>query len=69
MTRLAAFFLALVLLLSVLPFAGAAFKDEADIDDGFKKAIAAMSDAKIINGFEDGTFGPSRLPLETMPEV
>ena len=60
MKRLIALCLALLLLLSALPLAGAAFKDEASIDDGFKKAVAKMSDAKILSGFEDGTFGPSK---------
>ena len=61
MKKMIALILALLLLVSALPLAGAAFKDEADIDAGFVKAVAAMSDAKILSGFEDGTFGPSRL--------
>ena len=59
MKRLFALLLALVLLLSALPLAGA-FSDDANIDDGFKKAVAAMAKKKIINGFEDGSFGPAK---------
>ena len=58
MKRLFALLLALVLLLSALPLAGA-FSDDASIDENFAKAVAAMSDAKIINGFEDGSFKPT----------
>ena len=59
MKRLTALFLTLALLVGALPLAGA-FTDDASIDDGYKKAVAKMSDAKIINGFEDGSFGPSK---------
>ena len=57
MKRLAALVLTLLLFVNTLPLA-AAFTDDASIDDGFKKAVAKMSDAKIINGFEDGSFKP-----------
>ena len=58
MKRIVSLLLVLVLLLSALPFAGA-FSDDASIDDGFKKAVAAMSEKKIIGGFTDGSFKPS----------
>ena len=58
MKKLFALLLALILLLSALPLAGA-FSDDASIDDSFKKAVAAMSDAKIIGGFTDGSFKPT----------
>ena len=58
MKRIVSLLLVLVLLLSARPFAGA-FSDDASIDDGFKKAVAAMSEKKIIGGFTDGSFKPS----------
>ena len=58
MKKLFALLLSFILLVSALPLAGA-FSDDASIDDGFKKAVAAMSDAKIIGGFTDGSFKPT----------
>ncbi|MBR2977166.1 MAG: S-layer homology domain-containing protein, partial [Oscillospiraceae bacterium] len=60
MKKLIALCRALLMLLSALPFAGAAFKDEGFIDEAFAKAVAAMSEQGIINGFEDGSFGPKK---------
>ena len=59
MKRIVSLLLVLVLLLSVLPLAGA-FSDDASIDENYAKAVAAMAEKKIINGFEDGSFGPSK---------
>ena len=60
MKRLLACLLALLLLLSALPLAGAAFSDEASIDAKFKSAVAEMSEKGIIGGFPDGSFGPKK---------
>ena len=60
MKRLVALILAAILLVGALPFAGAAFKDAESIDKKYKAAVTAMSDQKIIGGFEDGTFGPEK---------
>ena len=60
MKKLLALLLALVTLLSALPLAGAAFKDEGFIAEEYQKAVAAMSAQGIINGFEDGSFGPKK---------
>ncbi|MBR2978156.1 MAG: DUF4886 domain-containing protein [Oscillospiraceae bacterium] len=60
MKKLIALCLALLMLVSALPLAGAAFKDEGFIDEAFAKAVAAMSEQGIINGFEDGSFGPKK---------
>ncbi len=60
MKKLFAMFLTMTLLLSALPFAGAAFKDEGFITAEYAKAVAAMSAQGIINGFEDGSFGPKK---------
>ncbi|MBR2896911.1 MAG: S-layer homology domain-containing protein, partial [Oscillospiraceae bacterium] len=60
MKKLFVMFLAMTLLLSALPFAGAAFKDEGFITAEYAKAVAAMSAQGIINGFEDGSFGPKK---------
>ncbi|MBR3850141.1 MAG: S-layer homology domain-containing protein, partial [Oscillospiraceae bacterium] len=60
MKKLFVMFLAMTLLLSALPFAGAAFKDEGFIAAEYAKAVAAMSAQGIINGFEDGSFGPKK---------
>ncbi len=60
MKKLLALCLALLLLVSALPLAGAAFSDEASIDESYTKAVAAMAEKKIINGFADGSFGPAR---------
>ena len=58
MKRILAILLAAVLLLSALPFAGA-FSDDASIEAKYKPAVTAMSEKKIIGGFEDGSFKPS----------
>ncbi|MBR3850129.1 MAG: S-layer homology domain-containing protein, partial [Oscillospiraceae bacterium] len=60
MKKLLALLLALVTLLSALPLAGAAFKDEGFIAEEYQKAVAAVSEMGIINGFEDGSFGPKK---------
>ena len=36
----------------------ASFKDESLISDYAKRAVAALANEKIINGFGDGTFRP-----------
>ena len=59
MKRIVSLLLVLVLLLSALPLAGA-FTDDQLIKDSYKRAVTEMADAKIINGFEDGSFGPSK---------
>ena len=60
MKKYIAFLLALLLLVSALPFAGAAFTDEKSINASYKKAVAAMAEKGIINGFTDGSFGPKK---------
>ena len=60
MKKLLALLLALVMLASALPLAGAAFKDEGFIAEEYQKAVAAVSEMGIINGFEDGSFGPKK---------
>ncbi len=60
MKKLLAFMLATLLLLSALPLAGAAFKDEGFIAEEYTGAVAEMSARGIINGFEDGSFGPKK---------
>ena len=60
MKKMLALLLATVMLLSALPLAGAAFKDEGFIGKEYARAVAAMSEQGIINGFEDGSFGPKK---------
>ena len=60
MKKLIALCLALLLLVSALPLAGAAFKDEGFIAEEHQTAVAKMSEQGIINGFEDGSFGPKK---------
>ncbi|MBR2977197.1 MAG: DUF4886 domain-containing protein [Oscillospiraceae bacterium] len=60
MKKLLAFMLATLLLLSALPLAGAAFKDDLAIDPDYKTAVEEMSQRNIINGFADGSFGPRK---------
>ena len=59
MKRLISILLAALLLLSALPLAGA-FSDDAGIEAKFKPAVTAMSEKKILSGFEDGSFGPEK---------
>ncbi len=59
MKKLLALALCAVMLLSAIPFAGAAtFKDSKDVTIMTKEAVNIMSDLKIITGFPDGTFKP-----------
>ena len=60
MKKLLAMLLAMILPLSALPLAGAAFKDGGFIAEEYQKAVEAMSAQGIINGFEDGSFGPKK---------
>ena len=60
MKRFFAMVLAAVLLLAALPLAGAAFSDETEIEVKYRSAVNAMSERKIISGFEDGSFGPKK---------
>ncbi|MBR2977165.1 MAG: DUF4886 domain-containing protein [Oscillospiraceae bacterium] len=60
MKKLLAMLLAMILLLSALPFAGAAFKDEGFIAEEYRQAVIKMSEQGIINGFENGSFGPKK---------
>ena len=55
MKKIIALMLALLLLAGV---ASAAFTDDAAIGEDYTDAVAAMSDAKIIGGFPDGSFRP-----------
>ena len=57
MKRLTALVLALLLFVSILPFAGA-FTDDARIDGKYKTAVGEMSEKKILSGFTDGSFKP-----------
>ena len=57
MKRLFALLLALVLLVSATPLAGA-FTDDAGMDDNYKTAVEEMAQQKIISGFTDGSFKP-----------
>ncbi len=58
MKRLTAFLLAAVLLLALVPFAGAAFTDESEIAEGHRKAVAFVQEKGVISGFPDGSFKP-----------
>ena len=59
MKKLLALALCAVMLLSAIPFAGAAsFKDSAKITIMNTEAVDVMSDLKIITGFPDGAFKP-----------
>ena len=60
MKRIVAIVLIAVLLLPALPFAGAAFKDEMQIDVKYRSAVNEMTERKIISGFEDGSFAPKK---------
>ena len=59
MKKLLALTLCAVMLLSMIPMAGAAsFKDSAEVTITAKEAVSIMSDLKIITGFPEGTFKP-----------
>ena len=60
MKQIVSLLLALVLLLCVLPLAGAEFTDKLLIKDDFKKAVDEMSEKKILGGFPDGSFAPTK---------
>ncbi|MBR3850140.1 MAG: DUF4886 domain-containing protein [Oscillospiraceae bacterium] len=60
MKKLIALCLALVAHLTIMPLTGAAFSDEVAIGKEYKVAVAEMSQRNIINGFEDGSFGPKK---------
>ena len=60
MKRLLTRLLALTLLVTALPFAGAAFTDEKSIAADFTLAVTAMAEKGIIGGFPDGSFGPKK---------
>ncbi len=42
-------------------FAGAAFTDEADINDVNKEAVSTLVELGVINGYKDGTFRPNEI--------
>ena len=42
-------------------FAGAAFTDEADINDVNKEAVSTLVELGVINGYKDGTFRPDEI--------
>ena len=50
MKRLTALLLAAVLLLALVPFAGAAFTDESEIAEGNRKAVAFVQEKGVISG-------------------
>ncbi len=58
MKKLIAFVLAAVLLLALVPMAGAAFTDADKIAENKKIAVDYVSEKKIISGFPDGSFKP-----------
>ncbi|MBQ7566942.1 MAG: DUF4886 domain-containing protein, partial [Oscillospiraceae bacterium] len=60
MKRILTFCLALLLIVSALPFAGAAFTDESTISKTYQRAVEAMAEQGVINGFPDGSFGPNK---------
>ena len=60
MKKLLALLLSVVMLLSVLPMAGAAsFADSAEVTNFNTEAVDVMSDLKIIAGFPEGDFQPN----------
>ena len=59
MKRIFAFLLTLALLLTAMPVAFAEFTDGSAIQADYREAVQAMSDKKIIAGFEDGSFKPA----------
>ena len=58
MKKLLAVILAAVLLLGVIPFAGAAFTDAEIIDMRDTEAVEILSSLKVVSGFPDGSFKP-----------
>ncbi|MBQ3071949.1 MAG: S-layer homology domain-containing protein [Oscillospiraceae bacterium] len=58
MKRMIALFLAMLMLVSAMPFAGAAFSDADKISEKNREAVNYVSERGIISGFPDGTFGP-----------
>ena len=60
MKELLSLLLAALLLVAIVPFAGAAFSDEGSIDKSFKTSVVKMSDKGVISGFSDGSFGPAK---------
>ncbi|MDO4846127.1 MAG: S-layer homology domain-containing protein [Oscillospiraceae bacterium] len=59
MKKILALLLSAIMLLSLVPMAGAAsFSDSADVSFTTREAVEIMSDLKIITGFPDGTFKP-----------
>lgn len=59
MKRILALLLSAIMLLSLVPMAGAAsFSDSADVSFTTREAVEIMSDLKIITGFPEGTFKP-----------
>lgn len=62
MKKLIATLLSMILLLSVLPMAGAAsFTDAADITLESAEAVEILSDLKVLSGFPDGSFKPNEI--------
>ena len=60
MKKLLALTLCAVMLLGMIPMAGAAtFKDSAEVNITATEAVRVMSDLKIITGFPEGTFKPN----------
>ena len=58
MKRIVAAFLALILLLSLLPLAGAAFTDAGQIAETYSAAVNDVAEKGVISGFPDGSFQP-----------
>ena len=60
MKKLFALILCAVMLLGMIPMAGAAeFKDSKDVSFMAREAVDVMSDLKVITGFPEGTFKPN----------
>ena len=59
MKKILALALTVIMLLSMIPVAGAAFTDAKDITITASEAVTIMSDLKIVSGFPEGTFKPN----------
>ena len=59
MKKLLAILLAAVLLLGMIPMAGAAFTDESTISAEHLQAVKYISEKGVISGFPDGSFKPA----------
>ena len=59
MKKVLAVAVAFVLLIGMIPFAGAAFTDEDKISSDNKKAVEYVSGKGVISGFPDGSFKPT----------